>query len=1232
MRSHFRSITLALLLVAGHIVGASGAVQSATLDYPVARPGEALAPPFYRGDAITLRLAPRAAATARAAAASIGRSAIVRDDVRAQLGVPSVDAVASALGVTGFEAEFVGESPATEGDDLTAFHVVHLPPGVSLADALDRFSALPEVLEADPIAVLPVSAPPPNDSLFAQQKWMYPWTAPRADDRILEAWDVQSGDTAIVVGILDTGLLAWHPDLGGTGADHGNLFVNWAEAGGVAGVDDDANGFVDDVSGWDFVDSLSVPTGEDGRGKDNDPSDVAGHGTAVSGIVGAIVNNTSGIAGMVPNVRLLPVRCAYSTGARPGAGVDMLAAARAIAYATRMGASVLNCSWESLDQNGLGAAVNNAVRAGVVFVNASGNRISSAAYLGQREDVVAVAGVDTTDVIWSPSTRGTWVDLCAQAVGVTSTFVQGTGPDSLGYRQPDYRAGLAGTSFAAPQVTGAVALMQAQRRAEGRDPYTPVGAALRLRETADDHHALNPLYLPNTIGTGRLNVRRALTDPPTSFATRTKARSLGAPVVLRFSDGTTRVVYATTDRQLVALDGAYGDTLWRVTVPSALSGSIATAELGNGRVGIFAGGGTGTLYGFDANGVALPGWPRATASATLAVSTGDLDGDGAPEIVAAAGDGTLWAMQRNGSWLPGFPITSGVLGGSIALADLDGLPGREIVYLDGNAGLHAYDWHGAELPGWPVAAPTNARAPIVVSLGTRRETAIVVAGSGRMDAITAAGNVRWSNTYAGNPTQDPIAGDLDGDGVDEVLVPLSSPLQLRAVDSSGVATTRAGWPLTLTASPLGALVMGPLASGGRTCVGWFTSAGFVAYDDSARAVFGFPRPGLAGASPNLSEFDGDGATEIAMGVSNSDSSFYAFDAGASSWNPAHVYWRTVRGDDARTADRSAPATLAPFDVTRPARVADVLATATGTASAHVTWTMTGDDSLTGRAAAVDLRYTTTPLDPTSFLLAAQWPVGAPDSSGALMQADVTGLQEGRTYFFALRVQDDAGNWSAVSNVDTARTPGQRPGPVSDLRVASQRDTVVTLRWTATGDDGSAGRPDHYTIVANTVPVTDANFEGSPLLWQRAATADAGAPESLVVTGLSRGKAWYFAVRATDSALNESDLSNVVDALTPMGGALGSRTGMAIAPSTRPSRLPVSFVWQLGERVAGAPVSLTLYDLGGRQLLRVRFGYELAGTWEWNGRDAESRLVPAGLYFARLESGSRHVETRVVLLR
>lgn len=1228
---HIRSLALAssALLVA---LGVSLAAGAATLEYPVAGPGQSLAPPFYRGDVIELRLAPRAAASARAAATRRAVSG-VRDDVREQLGVPSVDGVASAIGAIGFEPEFVGASADAEGEDLTAFHVVHLSAGASLSEALDRLRELPEVLSANPIAVLPVSAAPPDDSLFTLQKWMYPWTAPRADDHILEAWDVQRGDTSIVVGVLDTGLLAWHPDLGGTGSGHGNVFVNWAEAGGVAGVDDDANGFVDDVSGWDFVDSLSVVTGEDGRGKDNDPSDVAGHGTAVSGIIGAIVNNASGVAGMAPNVRLLPVRCAYSTGARPAAGVDMLAAARSIAYATRMGASVLNCSWESLDQGGLGAAVNSAVRAGVVFVNASGNRLSAAAYLGLRDDVIAVAGVDSTDHLWVSSTRGSWVDLTAQSVGITSTFVQGTGPDSLGYRQPDYRSGLSGTSFAAPQVTAAVALMQSQRRAQGRDPYTSIGALLRVRETADDHHAINPLFTPNTIGTGRLNVFRALTDPPTSFATRTKARSLGAPVVLRFNDGASRIVYATTDRQLVALDGVHGDTLWRVTVPSALSGSIATAAIGNGRVGVFAGGGTGTLYGFDSDGNTLGGWPRSSLGSSLSVSTGDLDGDGVAEIVAAAADGTLWAFRRSGATLAGFPYVSGVLGGSVALADLDGQPGREIVYLDGNAGLHAFDGQGAELQGWPVAAPVDSRAPIVVALGARRETAVVVAGSGRMDAITPAGNVRWTNSYAGSPTQDPIAGDLDGDGVDEVLVSLSSPLQLRAVDSSGVATTRSGWPLTLTASPLGALVMGPLASGGRTCVGWFTGAGFVAYDDSARAVLGFPRPGLAGALPNLSELDGDGATEIAMGVSNSDSSFYAFDAGATSWNPAHVYWRTARADDARTADRSVPAALAPFDVIRPARVNDVVAEAATTTSARVRWSMTGDDSLAGRASAVDLRYTTTPIDSElSFLVAAQWPVGTPDTSGAPTQVDVTGLQEGRTYYFALRVQDDAGFWSVISNVDTTRLPGQRPEAVQDLRAVSVRDTVVMLRWTATGDDGATGRPDHYTIVANTVPVSDANFDGSPMLWQRVATADAGAPESLLVSGLSRGKRWWFALRATDAALTESDLSNSPNVVTPMGGALGARTGLALAPSSRPSRLPVAFVWQRGDAAANTPVTLTIYDVSGRRALRVPLGSELGGTWEWNGRDAESRLVPAGLYFARLDDGSRHVETRVVLLR
>ncbi len=135
-----------------------------------------------------------------------------------------------------------------------------------------------------------------------------------------------------------------------------------------------------------------------------------------------------------------------------------------------------------------------------------------------------------------------------------------------------------------------------------------------------------------------------------------------------------------------------------------------------------------------------------------------------------------------------------------------------------------------------------------------------------------------------------------------------------------------------------------------------------------------------------------------------------------------------------------------------------------------------------------------------------------------------------------------------------------------------------------------------------------------------------------MSGLSRGRRWYFALRATDHSGTLSPLSNVPDAVTPMGGALGARTGLAIAPSTRPARLPVTLVWQAGPALAGTPAVLGLHDLSGRCLIRVDLGREPGGAWTWNGQDSRGRTVPAGMYFARLDCGSRHVETRVVLLR
>jgi thermitase len=130
---------------------------------------------------------------------------------------------------------------------------------------------------------------------------------------------------------------------------------------------------------------------------------LGGHGTAVAGIIGAIPDNGIGLAGVVPQVRLMVLRMGWlQSGATPPSGlVDMSYAAAAIRYATRNGAHVMNCSWQSQNLSGLDAAVTAATRAGLVLVNAAGNGGTPNTYLGQRPDVIAVAATDSNDVVWA---------------------------------------------------------------------------------------------------------------------------------------------------------------------------------------------------------------------------------------------------------------------------------------------------------------------------------------------------------------------------------------------------------------------------------------------------------------------------------------------------------------------------------------------------------------------------------------------------------------------------------------------------------------------------------------------------------------------------------------------------------------------------------------------------------------------------------------------------------------
>jgi len=286
----------------------------------------------------------------------------------------------------------------------------------------------------------------PNDPLFSKQ-WsllnvgQYAGTI-GVDIHAPQAWDVTTGSRSIVVAVVDSGIDITHPDLAA------NIWTNPGEIQGN-GIDDDHNGYVDDIHGWNFVDNTNLVT------------DVYGHGTHVAGIIGAVGNNGVGVAGVSPQVSLMALKFEDSRGI--GSTSTMLAA---LNYATLMrrnhGINVVatNNSWETTI--GYSVVVENAIRAqgnaGITFVAAAGNDASNndalPRYPGNYRlpNVITVAAITPSNTLSAMSNYGSkTVDLAAPGSLIQSTLPGGT----YGF--------LSGTSMAAPHVTGVVALLAAAK-------------------------------------------------------------------------------------------------------------------------------------------------------------------------------------------------------------------------------------------------------------------------------------------------------------------------------------------------------------------------------------------------------------------------------------------------------------------------------------------------------------------------------------------------------------------------------------------------------------------------------------------------------------------------------------------------------------------------------------------------------------------------------------------------
>jgi subtilisin family serine protease len=360
-------------------------------------------------------------------------------------------------------------------------HHWRLPPGLTVDQAVEFLSAIPIVEYAEPNYILRTHVFP-NDPFFSHSQWPlrnigYLGGIPDADIDAPEAWNVQTGSADVVVAVIDSGIDYTHEDL----AD--NIWVNPGEV--LNGIDDDGNGYVDDVQGWDF------------RNNDNDPFDDYGHGTHVAGIIGAVGNNGIGIAGVNWTVTLMPLKFTDSAG--DGWTDDAI---EAIQYAASFGVRVTNNSWGGRKSHSLEIAIENA---GALFVASAGNDGSTQKEYpaaSSLDNIISVAATDKYDELASFSNYGdSWVDLGAPGVFVLSTVPIG----DCSLCSPDGLLHVSGTSMAAPHVAGVAALLMAE------DPAMDI---LTIKDRILAGVDPLPSLEGKTVTGGRLNAFNAVPRPP----------------------------------------------------------------------------------------------------------------------------------------------------------------------------------------------------------------------------------------------------------------------------------------------------------------------------------------------------------------------------------------------------------------------------------------------------------------------------------------------------------------------------------------------------------------------------------------------------------------------------------------------------------------------------------------------------------------------------------------------